>query len=124
MFFDFRNGKNVTTEENALFMSIFKTVSEEDDSIEDHFYIAESDDSPNVNLRIWRQVLRSYISLVWVFFINYIFQIVHGINHINISNTVLTFKVPITTKAVCSIVLEVFRTNSVDPDQTAPEGAV
>ena len=64
MLFDFRNGKNVSTEENALFMSIFKTVSEEGDSIEDHFYIAESDDNPNVNLRIWRQVLRSYISLV------------------------------------------------------------
>ena len=62
--FDFRNGKNVIKEENALFMSIFKTVSEEGDSIEDHFYIAESDDSPNLNLRIWRQVLRSYISLV------------------------------------------------------------
>ena len=60
----FRNGKKVTEEENKVFMSIFKIVSEGGESVEEHFYQEEYEDRPNHRMQIWRDVLSGYVRLV------------------------------------------------------------
>ena len=66
-----RDGTKVTAEENKLFISIFKYVSDEGDSVEAHFYSEEDCEKGNVNLDIWRGPLSKYTSLVGCLVIKY-----------------------------------------------------
>ena len=60
----FSNGKLVTDDENQLFMSIFKMLSEGGETVEEHFYQEEHEDRPNYRMEIWRDVLRNYVRMV------------------------------------------------------------
>ena len=54
----------MTEEENQLFMSIFKIVSEGGESVEEHFYQEEYDDRPNHRMQVWRDILMDYVGMV------------------------------------------------------------
>ena len=58
------DGTKVTAEENKLFMSIFKYVSDEGDSVEEHFYTEDDCEIGNEKLSIWRGALSRYTRLV------------------------------------------------------------
>ena len=77
----FSNGKLVTEEENQLFMSIFKMVSEGDESVVEHFYQEEHEDRPNHKMQIWRDVLFEYVRVVCNFLLCLHYQIKNGIRH-------------------------------------------
>ena len=54
----------MTDDENQLFMTIFKMVSEGGESIEEQFYQEEHEDRPNHKMEIWRDVLMNYVKTV------------------------------------------------------------
>ena len=59
-----RNGRNVSVEENDLFMTIFNKVGNGGESVIKHWYQKDNEGTPNINLEIWKGALKSYIELV------------------------------------------------------------